>query len=145
MKCGQFSCLTLPLHFSCGSRLSNGDQFNSQLATLVLSCTASEIGRLKGRKSPIRTYPTLIINALARGDPFRTDPSRATAGPGKPLARGSNRPITTSFRRRPYRDNEGVVREGTSGGVSPHHATRDLGERISSPSRIRPKMGFMPI
>jgi len=38
--------------------------------TFVVSCTVSEIRRLIGRKSPIRTYPTLI-NALAWGDPLR--------------------------------------------------------------------------
>ena len=30
------------------------------IVTFVVSCTVSEIQRLKGRKSPIHTYPTLI-------------------------------------------------------------------------------------
>ena len=66
-----------------------------------------------------------------------TGPSRAAAGPGKPLARGPNRSITTSFRRRRDRDNEGVDREGTWGGVSPYHPTRGLGSVVSSLSGVR--------
>jgi len=55
-------------------------------------------------------------------------PSRATAGPGKPLSWG---PIATSFRtRRDWKRREG----GNVGGVSPHHPTRGLESVVSSPS-----------
>jgi len=40
------------------------------MITFVVSSTVSEIRRLIGRKSPIRTHPT-SFNALARGDPLR--------------------------------------------------------------------------
>ena len=45
-------------------------------------------------------------------------PSRATTVPVKPLSRG---PMTTLFRMRRDRDADGVQREETWGGVSPHH------------------------
>ena len=40
------------------------------MITFVVSSTVSEIRRLIGRKSPIRTHPTLI-QRLARGDSLR--------------------------------------------------------------------------
>jgi len=67
-------------------------------------------------------------------------PSGATEGPGKPLSRG---PITTSFC---MRQNLGIEREETWGGVSLHRPTRGLGERRKLPSwGPGPKMDFMHI
>ena len=63
-------------------------------------------------------------------------PSRATAGPGKPLSRGPG-PITTAFcraprsRRRRRRD-----RKKETWGF-PSHPTRGMGSVISSPSGVR--------
>jgi len=58
-------------------------------------------------------------------------------------------PITTSF---PMRQDRGVKREDTCGGVSPHYSTRGLGERrnfLSSPAGSGaepwPRMDFMHI
>ena len=53
---------------------------------------------------------------------FSTGPSRATAGPGKPLSRG---PITTSFHR--HRDRS--VKRDETRGCPPDHPTRGLGRR----------------
>ena len=42
------------------------------IATLVLSCTVSEIRRLKGRKYCPFVSISVLFNAIARGGPFRT-------------------------------------------------------------------------
>ena len=68
---------------------------------------------------------------LGRREPLPQRP----AGPRKPFMRG---PITSSFRMRRDPDAEGVEREETWGGVSPHHPspTKDLdGERRKLPQR----------
>jgi len=56
-------------------------------------------------------------------------PSKATAGPGKPISRGA---ITTSFRMRRDRDAKDVEKDEMWGGVSPNHPIRGSG-RASQP------------
>ena len=68
-------------------------------------------------------------------------PLRATTGPGKPFSRG---PIAISIHARCWE--QGVEREETWGGVSPHHTTRGLGEHRKlfqrGPGRSRAENGF---
>ena len=70
-------------------------------------------------------------------------PSRATAGPGKTLSRGSITPLPP-FCMSCDREAGGVEREETWGEVSPHHPTRGSGERRKLPQRGL-KMDFMHI
>jgi len=93
-----------------------------------------------------RVYPCslLLIHSkceknIYSGSESRPVVSQPQRGP-KPLSRG---PITTSFRMRRDRDAEGVERDETRGGVSPHHRLRVWGNAVSFPSGSAPaKNGF---
>jgi len=68
---------------------------------------------------------------ISSGVPVHAGPSRATAGPGKSLSWG---PITTSLCMRRDRNTEGVEREETWEGLSPHHPKGVWESVVSSPS-----------
>ena len=62
-------------------------------------------------------------------------PSRATAGPGKPLSRSG--PITTAFRIYAPRSRRRSASRGRKLGVVPSLPTKSMGSVISSPSGVR--------
>jgi len=63
-------------------------------------------------------------------------PVESHSGARETIIAGPYHNDTTSFRMRRDRDAEGVERDETCGGLSPHHPTRGLGSVVSSRSGV---------